>query len=385
MVNPVGVAAGALGGTVLMVVVLAGGSGVGDATPPPGGCGVSPAAASTPGGGDSGKPAQETAELTAKQLAVAKTIVGVGKGMNITERGTAIALGTAMQESTLDPSRTDGYGTGIFQQQGEFYAHVDKMDPAAASQAFYEMLLTRVPNYNDPAVGFAAAAQTVQASGAGARWYARWEAWATALAAMLYSGIDPVGNGGAAQQTGAVHCTPGGGSGSVPVQLQGTRVHLPPESGHGGVVVTAPNEAAAKAIAAGLSYLGTPYAWGGGSPNGPTKGVRDGGVADAHGDYAKTGFDCAGLTQYAYAQAQITLTRPASTQLTNATATASWNDAKPGDLLFWGASPHHVAIYLGEHGGQHLMLEAPQSGDVVKVSSVRTGGDFQTTAARPAP
>lgn len=169
------------------------------------------------------------------------------------------------------------------------------------------------------------------------------------------------------------------------VQMQGNRVHLPAQSGHGGVVVDAPNPAAAKAIAAGLSYLGTPYSWGGGSPTGPTKGVRDGGVADSHGDYAKTGFDCAGLTQYAYAQAQINLTRPASTQLTNASSVVAWSEAKPGDLLFWGSSPHHVAIYLGNHNGQHLMLEAPQSGDVVKVSPVRTGGDFLEQVARPAP
>lgn len=43
-----------------------------------------------------------------------------------------------------------------------------------------------------------------------------------------------------------------------------------------------------------------------------------------------------------------------------------------GDMLFWGGSGgiHHVALYLGN--GQ--MVEAPQSGSYVRVTSVRYGG-----------
>ena len=40
--------------------------------------------------------------------------------------------------------------------------------------------------------------------------------------------------------------------------------------------VIAPTERAATAIRAGLSWLGTPYAWGGGNSRGPTLGTRDG-------------------------------------------------------------------------------------------------------------
>jgi cell wall-associated NlpC family hydrolase len=55
----------------------------------------------------------------------------------------------------------------------------------------------------------------------------------------------------------------------------------------------------------------------------------------------------------------------------------------PGDLLFWGGSEiHHVALYLGRIGGRDYMVEAPQSGDQVKVSVVRTGGDFNNIAVR---
>ena len=52
-----------------------------------------------------------------------------------------------------------------------------------------------------------------------------------------------------------------------------------------------------------MSQLGVQYAWGGGNGRGPTLGVRDGGVADAFGDYRHVGFDCSGLMIYAFAGA----------------------------------------------------------------------------------
>ena len=45
-------------------------------------------------------------------------------------------------------------------------------------------------------------------------------------------------------------------------------------------------------------------------------------------------------------------------------------------MLFYGNPAHHVAMYLGKIGGNDYMVEAPQSGDVVKVSLVRTGGRY---------
>jgi cell wall-associated NlpC family hydrolase len=38
----------------------------------------------------------------------------------------------------------------------------------------------------------------------------------------------------------------------------------------------------------------------------------------------------------------------------------------PGDLVFYGSPIHHVGIYIG--GGQYI--NAPQTGDVVKVASI---------------
>ena len=121
------------------------------------------------------------------------------------------------------------------------------------------------------------------------------------------------------------------------------------------------------AISAARQYLGTIYAWGGGSLNGPSAGWGiDAGIV---------GFDCSGLTRYAYAQAGISIPRNSSAQYT-ALPKVSRADLQRGDLVFWAtntrnaATIHHVAIYLGN--GQ--ILEAPQSGSVIRVTSMRWGG-----------
>ena len=120
----------------------------------------------------------------------------------------------------------------------------------------------------------------------------------------------------------------------------------------------------------GLSQLGVQYAWGGGDEDGPTRGINDGGVGDAHGDYKKVGFDCSGLMIYAFAGVGISLPHYSGYQYTSGKQVPV-SQRKRGDMLFWGPSgSQHVALYLGN--GQ--MLEAPQSGDVVKISPVREGG-----------
>ncbi|QKT11476.1 NlpC/P60 family protein [Rhodococcus sp. W8901] len=120
----------------------------------------------------------------------------------------------------------------------------------------------------------------------------------------------------------------------------------------------------------GMSQLGVPYAWGGGNASGPTLGIRDGGVADSFGDFDKVGFDCSGLMIYAFAGVGISLPHYTGYQYTAGTQVAS-SDMRRGDMIFYGPNAsQHVALYLGD--GQ--MLEAPQSGSIVKVSPVRWDG-----------
>jgi cell wall-associated NlpC family hydrolase len=125
--------------------------------------------------------------------------------------------------------------------------------------------------------------------------------------------------------------------------------------------------AAQIAIAAAMAYRGTPYAWGGGGTRGPGPGEDP--------DEGVIGFDCSGLTQYAYAKAGITISRNSRSQYASLPKVSS-NDLVPGDLVFWAtdvSAPgtiHHVAIWLGGN----RILEAPQSGSVVKISDMRWKG-----------
>ncbi|GAA3714867.1 hypothetical protein GCM10022238_31970 [Gordonia hankookensis] len=120
----------------------------------------------------------------------------------------------------------------------------------------------------------------------------------------------------------------------------------------------------------GLSQLNVPYAWGGGDANGPTRGIRDGGVADSYGDYNKTGFDCSGLMIYAFAGVGIDLPHYTGYQYTSGPQ-FPLSQMKRGDMIFYGPNAsQHVALYLGDN----KMLEAPESGSVVKVSPLRTSG-----------
>ncbi|HBD21723.1 C40 family peptidase [Dietzia maris] len=138
-------------------------------------------------------------------------------------------------------------------------------------------------------------------------------------------------------------------------------------TGQGGNAGTPSNSARVETVVnRALSQLGMPYAWGGGDANGPTRGIRDGGVADWHGDYNKIGFDCSGLMIYAFAGIGKALPHYTGYQYT-AGPQFPVATRQRGDMLFW---PGHVALYLGDG----RMVEAPQSGDVVKISPVRMAG-----------
>lgn len=137
----------------------------------------------------------------------------------------------------------------------------------------------------------------------------------------------------------------------------------------GGNSAPAPSGSSVETVVArAMSQIGVQYAWGGGNTQGPTYGIRDGGVADSYGDYNKIGFDCSGLMIYAFAGVK-TLPHYSGYQY-NSGRKVPLSQMRRGDMLFWGTSGiHHVAMYLGN--GQ--MIEAPQSGLRVRVVPVRYG------------
>ncbi|EWM11528.1 NLP/P60 family protein [Kutzneria sp. 744] len=128
---------------------------------------------------------------------------------------------------------------------------------------------------------------------------------------------------------------------------------------------------AAAVIARAMAELGMPYAWGGGTPSGPSRGISDGGGdADYYGDYNKIGFDCSGLMVYAFAGVGVYLPHYSGYQY-YAGQHVPLSQMAPGDMLFYGnpSNIHHVTMYVG--GGR--MIEAPYSGAYVRVVPVRWG------------
>ncbi|MFC4534319.1 C40 family peptidase [Sphaerisporangium dianthi] len=106
------------------------------------------------------------------------------------------------------------------------------------------------------------------------------------------------------------------------------------------------------ALTAAVSKLGRPYVWGAEGPD---------------------TFDCSGLVQWAFGQAGVRMPRVTHQQWVTGPQ-IPLSQAQPGDLLFWRSDPtnpgyiSHVAIYWGDG----KMLQAPRTGDVVKISPVST-------------
>jgi peptidoglycan DL-endopeptidase CwlO len=96
-----------------------------------------------------------------------------------------------------------------------------------------------------------------------------------------------------------------------------------------------------QALQAALTREGDPYVWGAAGPS---------------------EFDCSGLVVWAYAQEGITLPHYTG-WLWNSGVHVARSDLEPGDLVFFGADISHVGIYVGNG----LMLDAPNSGAVVRI------------------
>jgi cell wall-associated NlpC family hydrolase len=110
------------------------------------------------------------------------------------------------------------------------------------------------------------------------------------------------------------------------------------------------------------SQMGVPYSWGGGTLDGPSKGVDSGANIN--------GFDCSGLMRYAFAGVGVLIPRFSGDQY-NAGKHIPPGQARRGDLIFYGPNgSQHVTMYLGN--GQ--MLEASGSAGKVTVSPVRKAG-----------
>jgi cell wall-associated NlpC family hydrolase len=104
-----------------------------------------------------------------------------------------------------------------------------------------------------------------------------------------------------------------------------------------------------KAAAFACSQAGKPYVWGAAGP----------------GTY-----DCSGLTMVSWAKAGVSLPHNANEQY-HSMPHVSRANLRIGDLIFYN-NLHHVAIYVGDGH----MMQAPQPGDVVRMSLIADGGSI---------
>lgn len=118
----------------------------------------------------------------------------------------------------------------------------------------------------------------------------------------------------------------------------------------------APNANVQAVLAAAYSMIGTPYQFGGSSP--------------------ETGFDCSGFTMWSWSHAGVSIPHSSAAQYASLPHVAR-EDLQPGDLVFFYSPISHVGIYVG--GGR--MIHSPHTGDVVRVVPVYW--DSFVGAARP--
>ena len=102
------------------------------------------------------------------------------------------------------------------------------------------------------------------------------------------------------------------------------------------------------AVQAALGQQGVPYRYATSSPG--------------------VGFDCSGLTAYAWAQAGVGLPHQSRAQFASVPRVPK-ESAQPGDLIFFYSPISHVSIYLGNG----MQVHAPNTGKTVTVAPVNWG------------
>lgn len=118
-----------------------------------------------------------------------------------------------------------------------------------------------------------------------------------------------------------------------------------------------------------LRWLNTPYSFAGGNASGPTYGAAV--DAASRNDGSIRGFDCSGLVLYAMGPWRQMSHSASSQYLQAGTVHPNLGQLLPGDLIFWSGNGTikgvgHVAVYIGNGN----VVQAPQSGDVVRVTPI---------------
>lgn len=306
-----------------------------------------------------GQPPPKVGDLSDQQVHNAAVIISVGQQKKLPARAWVIAIATALQESRLQNlgdlgDDNDHDSLGLFQQRPSagWGTPAQILDPVYAAGKFYDKLIT-VKDW--ATIPLTEAAQAVQIS-AYPDAYAKHEPLATALVnALAGNDIDP------ADGTDALGATCGSDAGDGL-----------PADGTNGIPdgFTLPSDAQqAAAVSFALAQLGKPYVFGAEGPD---------------------SYDCSGLMQAAWAKAGVRIPRVTGDQVHTGTAVAGITVMQPGDLIFIPGSdgtpqkPGHVGMYMGVGSdGRQWLVQAPHTGDVVKVTAVSSWASQIAAIRRP--
>jgi len=291
-----------------------------------------------------------TGDWSSEQVTNAAAIAAVGQQLGLPVRGWVIAVATAIQESNLHNlgnlgPHNDHDSLGLFQQRPSqgWGTPAQILDPVYATTQFYNHLV-HVANWQN--LPLTVAAQKVQKS-AYPDAYAKWEQDALILVNTVGPGLTGLVPADFTQWLNT--CSAFGGDG----QHGGDNVPLPP----GFTLPPATPPAVVTAISWALAQLGTPYAFGGD-------------CSAAHSGNPAHECDCSSLTMMAFNAAGISIPRTAAAQSRVGVPVHDPTQLLPGDLLFIPGSdgsasaPGHVGLYLG----QGLLVQAPHTGDHVKIT-----------------
>jgi len=255
-----------------------------------------------------------TLSLDSEQLRNAGTIIRTGRSLGVPTRGLVVGIATALQESVLrNLSGGDRDSVGLFQQRTGWGTFQQRTDPATAATMFYTGGSAGQPGLLDitewRSMSVTDAAQAVQRS-AFPFAYAKWEPLATSLVRSVVGdvslGCDAVG-------------------------------------------AALPDGAVGDMLRVALAQQGDPYLFGATGP-----------------DF----FDCSGLIVYSWRMAGYQLSVRTADQMYRISTPLRAGEERPGDLLFGDFNGRvrggagHVMIVVRPG----LALQAPHSGDVVKLS-----------------
>ncbi|MBT8227813.1 MAG: C40 family peptidase [Dactylosporangium sp.] len=291
----------------------------------------------------------EGIDLDAEQLASAQLIVGVVRDRDLPSQAAVIALATAMQESSLRNlpnlgERNDHDSIGLFQQRVSIYGAATAGDPVKSTTAFLDRLIQIDRWQHRPLTEVAAEVQRPREDLRGE--YAKWERLAQTLTDRFWPGVIV---GACVSGVGDLAAMGGG----IP---EGYR--LPTET------------QARTAVVFALEQLGEPYVFG---ANGPEA------------------WDCSSLMQKSWAAAGVAIPRVTRDQVRIGVSVPGPSAMRPGDLIFIPGSggsmsqPGHVGMYIGLGGdGQGHLVQAPHTGDVVKVTPLSAWAGQIAAIRRPA-